>query len=395
MTKQTNKPIKPPGDIWIIAKEKMREPLSEKTSGDAGVNPLEEYRISQLARYMLNPNQIEIKKKLVGCKISFKKSRACRIKEKLSKFLPNGLRKFTTDDSNYEIVLADAGYDLPEVRDKNLGSHIRKVQDLLSRNNAVINRLLSLDVNSISDIAGICDDYGGNRSLLNLQGKLDEKIKYIYNFILKDVGVILARAYLTKGLFEMRGFDFQSYNPEKSYRLLKFSSGSGEKYSVLGPDNNIEFHVDDNSHVQMLHILEQSIRTDHKLRESLKECVRGEAKPLKIFFNKKLEIDYSKDNIPYAYKDIFSSHDIKLGEKKKVADSLKQLQLGVAFNSVSRANAGTRKLCTNISVMHNIKALDQIKNDLPWLYSKIEKRVSFSAAGRFYLLDSIRGFQNG
>jgi len=116
---------------------------------------------------------------------------------------------------------------------------------------------------------------------------------------------------------------------------------------------------------------------------------------LKIFFNKQLEIDYSKENMPYAYKSLFNSHDIKFGEKKKVADSLKQLQLGIAFNSVSVAGAGNRKLCTNISVMHNIKALDQIKNDLPWLYSRIEERVSFSEAGRFYLLDSIRGFQNG
>ncbi len=400
MTKQMNNSAKPQKDIqrdiWIISKGKYIEPLPAEIKGDVSGKPVAEYRISQLAWYLLNPNQIEIKKRLVGCKISFKQSRACRIKKKISKFLPKRLKEFVTaDDINHEILLADDEYDLPEVTDKRLGSHIKQVEDILGRYNAVSSRLSALDINNISDIAGICDDYGGNRSLLNLQGKLDEKIKYIYNFILKDVGVILAKAYLTKGLFEMRGFDFQSYNPEKYYRLIKISGNPDGEYCVLNSNNKLEYRVDDSSHVKMLHLLEQSIRTDYKLRESLEECTSGKAKPLKIFFNKQIEIDYSKDNMPYAYKNIFNSHEIKFGERKKVADSLKQLQLGIAFNSVSVAGSGNRKLCTNISVMHNIKALDQIKNDLPWLYSKIEERVSFSEAGRFYLLDSIRGFQNG
>ena len=396
MIKQMNNSAKPRKDIWIISKGKNIEPLPAEIKGDVSEKPVAEYRISQLAWYLLNPNQIEIKKRLVGCKISFKQSRACRIKKKISKILPKRLKEFVTaDDINHEILLSDDKYDLPEVNDKRLGAHIKQVKDILGRYNAVSSRLSALDINNISDIAGICDDYGGNRSLLNLQGKLDEKIKYIYNFILKDVGVILARAYLTKGLFEMRGFDFQSYNPEKYYRLIKFLGNPNGEYCVLDSNNKLEYRVDDSSHVKMLHLLEQSIRTDHKFRESLEECTSGKSKPLKIFFNKQLEINYSKENMPYAYKNLFNSHEIKFGERKKVADSLKQLQLGIAFNSVSIAGAGNRKLCTNISVMHNIKALDQIKNDLPWLYSRIEERVSFSEAGRFYLLDSIRGFQNG
>jgi hypothetical protein len=398
MAKQMNNSANPPRDIWIISKRKNIESLLAGIGGDFRGKPVAEYRISQLAWYLLNPYQIEIKKRLLGCKISFKKSRACRIKDKykLSKIFPKRLREMIiSNDIHHEIVLSDGEYDLPEVNDNSLASHIKKVATILSRHNVVINRLSALDINDISDIAGICDDYGGNRSLLNLQGKLDEKIKYIYNFILKDVGVILARAYLGKGLFEMRGFDFQSYKPEKYYRLIEVSGSPSGRYCVLGSNNNIEYWVDDNSHVKMLHLLEQSVRTDHKFRESLGECISGKYKPLKIFFNKQIEIDYSKENIPYAYKNIFNSHEIKLGEREKITDSLKHLQFGIAFNSVSVADPGNRKLCTNISVMHNIKALDQIKDDLPWLYSKIEEKVSFSEAGRFYLLDSIRGFQNG
>ncbi|MBL0717591.1 MAG: hypothetical protein JJV89_06040 [Desulfosarcina sp.] len=383
-------------NVWIISGGKYVHPRLAGIKEDITVNPVMEYSISQLAMYLLNPNQIEIKKRLVGCRITYKESRTCRFKKKLGKILPKNLKKIIkADDAQHEILLSDDASNLPAVDDKELGSHLKTVEDLLSSHNPIRMRMSALDINSISDIAGICDDYGGNRSILHVQGKLEEKIKYISNFILKDVGVILARAYLAKGLFEMRGFNFKSYDSKKYYRLIKVAGNDKGKYVVLDTNGNIEYWINDETLVQRLHLLEQSIRTDYKFRESLEECIKGKAKPLKIFFNKKLEIDYSKEDVPLVYRNILKDHDIKLDEKKKVADSLKHQQLGIAFNSVPVAKTGAKKLCTSISVMHNIQALEQIKNDLPWLYSKIEEKVSFSEAGKFYLLDSIKGFQNG
>jgi len=52
------------------------------------------------------------------------------------------------------------------------------------------------------------------------------------------------------------------------------------------------------------------------------------------------------------------------------------------------------KLCTNISVMHDIRALDPIKDIIPQVYAEIDKRTCVSEAGRFYLLDTIKGFPN-
>ena len=396
MMKQINNSNKSVKNVWIISGGKYIHPRLAEIKEDIIVNPVMEYRISQLAWYLLNPNQIEIKKRLVGCRITYKESRICRMKKKLGKILPKVLKKYIKeDDAQHEILLSDDESDLPAVNDKKFASHLKTVENLLSRHNLIRTRLSALDINSISDIAGICDDYGDNRSILNLQGKLEEKIKYISNFILKDVGVILAKAYLAKGLFEMRGFNFQSYDSEKYYRLIKIAGSDKGKYCVLDPNGNIKCWVNDDTLVPRLHLLEQSIRTDYKFRESLEECVRGKAKPLKIFFNKKLGIDYSKENVPLVYRNILKDHEIKLDEKKKVTASLQHQQIGIAFNSVSVAKTGSKKFCTSISVMHNIKALEQIKNDLPWLYSKIEEKVSFSEAGKFYLLDSIKGFQNG
>ena len=39
-----------------------------------------------------------------------------------------------------------------------------------------------------------------------------------------------------------------------------------------------------------------------------------------------------------------------------------------------------------------MKALEPIRNVLPNIYSEINKRVCVSDIGRFYLLDSIKGY---
>ncbi len=396
MKKQINDTCQSLGDIWIISKGQYVEPFLPEFKERNIQGPIVEYKISELARYMLNPNQIEIKKKLIGCKISFKKSKFSRFRDALGRFLPRGLKKFVALETvKQETLFSDAQNNIPVPDDENLASHVKKIKDILRGYDFPITRLSQIDINTISDITGICDDHGGNTSFLRLHGDIEEKRKYIYKFLLKDVGVFIPSAYMAKGLFEMRGFDFQSIDPEKYFRLIKIKDNHGVRYCVIGSNNMIDFWVVDNNLMKSLHIFEQSVQADYRLKRALEQCVAGETRPLKLFFNNQLEINYSKTNIPRAYKQILSNHPIKSEEKNKVVASLLQFQFGIAFNSISKAGAGDKELCTNISVMHNIKALEQIKNDLPWLYSKIEKNVCSSEAGRFYLLDSIKGYHNG
>jgi hypothetical protein len=44
--------------------------------------------------------------------------------------------------------------------------------------------------------------------------------------------------------------------------------------------------------------------------------------------------------------------------------------------------------------MHDVKALEPIKATLPDVYTQIYKKASLSDAGKLYLLDSLRGYQN-
>jgi hypothetical protein len=41
--------------------------------------------------------------------------------------------------------------------------------------------------------------------------------------------------------------------------------------------------------------------------------------------------------------------------------------------------------------MHDLRALDPLREELPLVYSEINKRAWASEAGRFYLLDAIKG----
>jgi len=58
------------------------------------------------------------------------------------------------------------------------------------------------------------------------------------------------------------------------------------------------------------------------------------------------------------------------------------------------AGSSEQKLCTNVSVMHEVSALEPIKNNLPELYSLINRMASVSEAGKYYLLDSIKAYRN-
>ena len=64
------------------------------------------------------------------------------------------------------------------------------------------------------------------------------------------------------------------------------------------------------------------------------------------------------------------------------------------FNYVPTSGPGQHKLFTNISVLHDLKALESIKDRVPHVYSEIIKKTTDSGAGKLYLLDSMRGYQN-
>jgi len=381
-------------NIWVISKGRYIDLDLRGICEGLQKRPVREYHISDLAKYMLNPNPIEVWKKLMGCEIHYSQPGSYKIKEKISQLLPKNLHGFLKGEkTSPDVIMSDFETKKPPMKDRYLESHFKKVHDLLRPYDSIFERLSTLDTQKISDVMGICEDIDGVRSKLNLQGSIEEKINYLVNFIMNDVHVTIEKAHVVEGLFEMRGFDFQSYDSRNSHKLMRFLHNGETKSCVLGPDNRVEYWIEDIKHVNYLHLLEQAIQTNRKFHDSLRLCAKGHAKPYKIFFNRQLEIDYSKDSLPEVYKEVFEMYNMGSDEKEALVDSLKNMQVGIAFNYVPR-DSSEEEMYTNLSVMHDIRALEPIKDDLPQLYMEISQRASVSEAGRFYFLDSIRGSRN-
>lgn len=383
-----------PGNIWVISKGRYTDwDLSRIWQGSKTAT-VTEYKISDLGRYLLNPNPIQISKKLIGCEIYYRPP-FDRFKAKIRRMLPSKLQGLIKDSHiPPEVLKSNYMAGKTPMKDRHLASHLDKIAEMLKPYDPVVKRLSKIDVRHIADVVGMCQDAGGNLSYLNIHGNIDEKIGYIYNFLLQDVGVVIEKAYISDGLFEMKGFDFSSYDSKKIYTLIKFIKDGKAQACVLGRDNQVDFWMEDIQLIHYLQLFDQLIIINPLLNKSLNLCSTGKAEPMKLFFNKQLEIDYSEASLPEIYRRVFEKYNIEPNKKGIIQRILNSLQLGVTFNYVPRSGLSEEKLFVNFSVMHNLKALEPIKEEMPQVYSEINKRSLFTEAGKFYLLDTFRGYKD-
>ena len=381
--------------IWIISGENTTEEKLPGIDPDTLIGPVKTYRISEIGRYLFSPKPVRVLKPLVGCEIYPQQPRISRIRERLLRFLPRPIRpRLTGSRVEPEKLYASRKRKQQNLQDPNLERHFKQIENLLRPYDAVLKRLLSLDPERVSDVSGICEDSDGKRTTLTLQGSVEGKITYLIENLSKDVGMILNTAQISDGLFEMSGFDFKKYDPHKSSRLLKLNQSGTFKCGIENSDGGIDGWIENTKLIDYLQLLEQSIRSNQKFRDSFHQCINGDAAPLKIFFNPQFEIEYSTFRPPETFKQVFKAYPMEITSKNVVINSLRKFQLGISFSYMVKSDREGDKLCTNISVMHDIRALDPIKDIIPQVYAEIDKRTCVSEAGRFYLLDAIKGFPN-
>jgi len=377
-------------DMWVISKGMHTDMDLSRVCGDFTTKTVVEHKISDIARYLLNPNPIHVCKELVGCIIHYHQRRRSFV-DTLKRIFPKRSTEQREDSQNpSETLMSRYDVNRTRPRDPDLALHMLKITDMLAPFDPVSRRLSKLDTQTVSDIVGICHEAGNHLTHLSIQGSIDEKISYVQNQLLKDVSVVLEKANISDGLFEMKGFDFESFDPEQAYRLIKFYQDGHPKACVLGLGDTIEYWVDNIEHIQYLQLLELLLKTNPKLNDSLHLFTTGKAKPLKLLFNKELEIDYSNIHLPEIYRELLKTHDIELIEKEVVTKAISNSQIGISFNYIPRSDSGEEELVTNLSVMHNLKALERLKYDLPHIYSEIDRRSRMIGAGKFYLLDSLK-----
>lgn len=376
--------------MWIISNGKYTDIDLSRICAGVNAKTVAEYKISDLARYLLNPNPIHVYKKLIGCRIHYHQPEQT-VAGRLRKILPTRLFGPVKDTQiPPEKIISKWDINRTRPKDASLESHFIALAELLVPFDPVIQRLSTLDTQTLSDVFGICREPGRHHSYLSIDGNIDEKISYVHKNLLKNVRVILEKAHVSDGLFEMKGFDFESYDPERTHRLIKFYQGGNARACVLGLNDTLEYWVDDIKHIHYLQLLDQLIRTNPKLSNSLHLCATGKAEPLNLLFNKKLEVDYSDVHLPEIYKDILKMHDIEPNKNYVLTNVINNSQFGISFNYIPKSDSGEQEIVTSLSVMHNLKALESLKDDLPQVYSEIDKRSSVTVAGKYYLLDSFR-----
>ena len=382
-------------NIWIISEGRYTDVSLEGVNDGKVAGPYKEYKISDIGRYLLNPNSIEVKKKLIGGEIHYKQGALKKIGRFFRKILPNTSRRQSKGRSiSPDLIVSRYKLRIPPMKDPDLEAHLNQFFGLLRSYDSVPKKLALLDPHKIFEIIGICEDIGGNYSYLKLKGSIEEKIKYLEYSFSKDVGVVLNRAYIADGLFELRGYDFESYKPERSCRLISYTNDGGPAACVLTSHNKIDFYLSDYNLIKHMHLLEQSLRANPSISKAFRRCVKGQATPVKLFFNKKLEIDYAKTALPAIYQNVFKTLDVGLNQRNLIKPILNYLQVGVSLNYILPEEGQEDRMYTHISVLHDFRALEPLRKNLPQVYSALLKQAFITEAGRYYLLDSINGYSN-
>jgi len=147
-----------PGSIWVISKGRYTNfDLSRIWEGVKKKTAME-YNISMLAMYLLNPNPIQIKKKLVGCEIHYR-TPFYKVKEKIRKILPQKLHGLLKDNQiPVEVLKSDWETDKSPGKDDNFESHLNKIIELLRPYNPIIKSLNKIEYLMWSEPVRILED---------------------------------------------------------------------------------------------------------------------------------------------------------------------------------------------------------------------------------------------
>jgi hypothetical protein len=372
---------------WIITEGKpvRLDPTVFDPEAEKGI--VKEYRISEIGRYLLNPGAIEIRKRLVGCEAHRRQSALSRAMQRL----PGWGR---AQQPKPEVLLSGFKLNIPAFKDPDLDAHFKKIVDELRGFDPFAKKLTRLNSQNVSQLVGICEDIGGY-SYLKLKGSTDEKIRYLSSHTGRPVRVTIHRAHLSDGLFELRAYPATGFNPAHSFRLYAYSRDGKPAACVLAGIGSLDFRLPDPQAVKYLSLLEQVLASSPEFRRCFDACVAGRCRPVRLFFNRQLEVDYSKANLPEIYRNILRRSETAPASGHLVKPVLNYLQVAVSLSYLPSPENPDQRLFTHVCILHDLRALEPLRKSLPAVYAEMSQRAFTSEAGRYYILDSITGVTHG
>lgn len=377
--------------VWIISpgrRTELESDIQEKEHLPAQVH---EFQVSDIGYYLLSPRPIKVAGTLIGCEVHYRSGFFSNLRRRLSRRRQPDGGTAPSSGSIVEEWTVSKALDVKNVQDKALASHLNVIVEDLRPFNPIIKKVAALDPKDIEDLAGITQDPAGARTRLILKGDLGEKRDYLLEHLLKEVPITLRNAYLADGLFEMRGYHLPDYQPVREHRLVKYTVEGQSRAAILDVGNRIDAHVSDMNRLRYVRIFERAVRTDQKMADCVRQCVQGELIPLKLFFNDRLKIAYSKRQLPNAFHKLFKEQNVRPVVRDMVVHSLKKGQIGVSLSYLPANPSGPRQTHATVSVMHDIRAFEALKEEDPMVYQAIQSRAGVLDNVPYYLLDSITG----
>lgn len=374
-------------NVWIVSPPRMARFAFDHPGLKTAPTTAREYRISAIGHYLISPAAFHVRKRLAGCEIHWNVSPLIRWAQPLLKLMGK------QDAGRRPFLSLTMDFPRPAVSpaDPNLRQHLDRLYDGLHPFESFHQTLEKINPSQVAYAAGICEEDAGYRSPIAIDGNPEEQLDFIQRHVGREIDVRLKQAHIADGLFEMKGFDFIHFDPRTHYRLISFVHDGVSKACVLNDDHTIAFWVDDVKLVNYLQLFEYCIQHNQRMRESLNHCIQGKAAALRLMFNHHLEIDYSRAPLPPVFQEAIGGTRLADHSDRLIKQNLNLYQIGVSFNAMALQAGGRSELCTHISILQNLRALEPIKDRLPSLFAEMARRAAQSEEGQYYLLDSICG----
>lgn len=343
------------------------------------------YGLSDIGRYLIHPGPIEVENQLMGCECDRKPKGG-----RAGKALQRMFKRRQTSSAKH-VFMARNAIKIPTLQDRQLAGHVEHLRGMLQPLDPVFQEIAAIDLRKINEIRGVCEDEAGHRTVLNLQGEMAIKQQYILDHLLQPVYTTLASAHIADGLYEMRAWKSSLFKAHRIHRLLRFQIDGQFFACLLNTSGRLALWIDDIKHLQRMTLLQQAIDSSPQLADAFNQCLTDRARPMRLMFNPHLDIDYTHNRIPQIYQDLFHTLDLDREVRRNVIRALNHHQLGVSLSYVAQEGFGDPHPMTNISVMHEVKALEPLRAGAPQVFAAINRRATISEAGKYYLLEDIRG----
>lgn len=377
--------------LWIISSGTSVELESDIREREHLPERVVEFRTSDIGHYLLSPRPITVPGTLIGCEVHFRNSLPAKAKRLVQRWTRRKTAEPGANEATIEEWLTGSAVDLQRVSDPALSAHLGSIFESLRPYHPILQKLAALDLDGVTDLVGITEDLTGVKARLVLKGGIADKRNFLIEQMLRTVPVTLRNAYLAEGLFELRGYHFPDYQPIRSHRLIRYTDEGQGRAVLLNAQNRIDVHVTDMKRLRYVRIFEQAVKTDPEMAERLQQCLKGELIPLKLFFNDRLEIAYSDAQLPGTFHRLFTEQDVSPAVRDRVVHSLKRGQIGISLSYLPVKSPEKNRTYATVSVMHDIRVFDSLKQTDPTVYREIQSRAGIRDNVPYYLLDSITG----